>query len=82
LRELVALGVGQQQIDAPDVDGNQIFSITTVKLGETSILNAFEMDTAKSANQGLTAETTSQLAANKTKSRIYMLVTVTGGPRE
>ncbi|BDT74067.1 hypothetical protein os4_36200 (plasmid) [Comamonadaceae bacterium OS-4] len=82
LRELVALGTGQQQIDAPDVDGNQIFSITTVKLGETSILNAFEMDTAKSANQGLTADTTSQLARNNTKSRIYMLVTVTGGPRE
>lgn len=82
LRELVALGVGQQQIDAPDVDGNQIFSITTVKLGETSILNAFEIDTAKSANQGLTADTTSQLNASKTKSRIYMLVTVTGGPRE
>lgn len=82
LRELVALGVGQQQIDAPDVDGNQIFSITTVRLGETSILNAFEIDTAKSANQGLTADTTSQLTSNKTKSRIYMLVTVTGGPRE
>ncbi|MDT8992855.1 hypothetical protein RQP54_18420 [Curvibacter sp. APW13] len=82
LRELVALGIGQQQIDAPDVDGNQIFSITTVKLGETSILNAFEIDSTKSANQGLTADTTSQLTSNKNKSRIYMLVTVTGGPRE
>lgn len=81
LREMVPLGTGQQTIDSPDVDGNQSYSITTLAMGETSILNAFEIDTAKAANQGLTADTTSQLTTNKTKSRIYMLVTVTGGPR-
>lgn len=81
LRELVTLGTGQQQIDAPDVDGNQIFSVTTLKMGETSILNTFELDSVKAANQGLTASTTSQMSSTKTKTRIYMLVTVTGGPQ-
>lgn len=81
LKELVKLGVGQQEIDAPDVDGNQMFNITTAKLGETSILNAFEVDTNKAANQGLTSGTTSQMSSGITKTRIYMLVTVTGGPQ-
>lgn len=81
LREIVALGSGAQQIDAPDVDGNQAFNIAAVKLGETAILNAYEVDASDSAVQGLTASITTATRGNGTKQRIYILVTVTGGPQ-
>lgn len=81
LRELSKLGSGQQEIDAPNVDSNQTFNIATLKFGETTILNAFELDTNKAANQGLTASTTSQTSSATSKTRIIMLVTVTGGPQ-
>lgn len=80
LRQMVALGMGKQQIDAPDVDGNQIFNVTTVKLGETSILNAFEVDTDNSGTRGFTADITNNMSGSQIKQRIYMLITVTGGP--
>lgn len=80
LRQLVALGLGKQQIDAPDVDGSQIYNVTTVQLGETSILNAFEVDTNNSGTSGFTASLTNSMSGSDIKQRIYMLITVTGGP--
>ncbi len=80
LRQLVALGIGKQQIDAPDVDGNQIYNVTTVQLGETSILNAFEVDTNNAGTSGFTADLTNSMNGSNIKQRIYMLITVTGGP--
>ncbi len=81
LREIVSLGDGAQQIDAPDVDGNQLFNVTALKMGETSILNAYEVDATDSAIQGLTSAITTAKRGNATKQRIYILVTVTGGPQ-
>ena len=79
LREIVSLGLGSQQIDAPDVDGNQFFNVTALKLGETAIINAYEVDSTDGAVQGLTSAVTTATRSSAQKQRIYILVTVTGG---
>ena len=79
LREIVSLGLGSQQIDAPDVDGNQFCNVTTLKLGETAIINAYEVDSTDGAVQGLTSSMTTATRSSAQKQRIYILVTVTGG---
>jgi type IVB pilus formation R64 PilN family outer membrane protein len=80
LKALRPLGVGKQQIDAPETESTQTFNVAQIKTGYTAVLNAMEIDQDSIQSRGLTEAMTTGKSGSGKKLRFFMLLTVAQGP--
>lgn len=80
LKNLAALGTGKQQIDAPEVDSTQSFTVAQLKTGYTAVLNTLEIDEDSYKTRGLSSSITTGQGSSGKKLRFFMLLTVVQGP--